>query len=275
MGKIWPFFTKDVQGGPKSPPRVDSYTSKPYPFEAASAYIPPETEEKKIGQDFPKRRAGLWNSIVLRFGSFQANLKALAEPLNSIRNPTLVRNYFHNRLEEMAEFASKNPPYAHQIIASKLCGAVPIWKHLVLIACGDGNSLAPALTAIEEGAFADDKVLADCIIDVAKLKPQEGRLLARHAISFIDTKAQIHMLKSLVEGKAGGSARLVGDLFVKIMEGSTVLEREREIYPAILKIVTAEPTRKSSRRGFLAALFRGWLSECPQEEVAKSYLKLT
>ncbi|MFH1829720.1 MAG: hypothetical protein ABH871_02940 [Pseudomonadota bacterium] len=275
MGKIRPFFTRDVQGGSKSPLPIESYSSKPYPFTSASTYIPPEANEIKSNQEFSAHRSGIWNSILLRFGGFHANLKALAEPLNSIQNPELIRRYFHNRLKEIAGVASKNPSSAHQVIASKLKNTAPIWKHLVLIACGDGNSLAPAMTAIEEGSFTNDLALADCITCVAKLKPQEGRLLACHAVSRIDTKAQIHMLGSLVEGGSAGSTRLVGDLFVKIMEGSTATEREKIIYPAIRKIVTADPANKSSRRGFLAAVFRGWLSECPQEEVAKSYLKLT
>jgi hypothetical protein len=275
MGKIWPFFTRDVQGGLKSRAVVDSYTSKPYPFESASTYIPPDSSAKKSECDIPRQHAGLWNSIALRFGGFQAHIKALAEPLNCNLNPVLVRNYFHNRLGEIADLASKNPLAAHRIIASKLDRTPPIWKHLVLVACGDGNSLASAMNSIEDRAFSDDRALADCIVEVAKLKPKEGGLLARHAVSHIDTSAQVHMLESIVESEASGLTRLVGDLFVKIMERSTVIEREKEIYPGIRRIVSASPARKSTYRGFLAALFHGWLSECPQQEVATSYLKRT
>lgn len=209
---------------------------------------------------------GLWSSIAMRFSGFTAQLKATVEPLNGVRRSSIARNFFANRLGEAVEFSSKNPEVSHRLIASTTKDAAPIWRNLLLVACGDGHALAPALSSIEEAHDIDDLALADCIAMVARVRPREGRHLARHAVRYIGAKAQVRMLGLLVDGNAPESKRLLGDLFETMMERSTSAERRAEIYPGISRIVAEDIGRKSPGRGLLGALLRGWLSEAPAVE---------
>jgi hypothetical protein len=174
-----------------------------------------------------------------------------------------VRNFFANRLTEAAGLASKNPGSAHRIIAKSTKGATPLWRNLLLVGCGDGSALAPALTSIEETQHTDEMALADCVALVGMVRPKEGRYLAKHAVRYVGTRAQIRMLSMIVDNGTPGSTKLVGELFETIMEQSTAAERKNNIYPAISKIISEDIGRKSPGRGFLGALYRGWLSECP------------
>lgn len=268
MHRISPIFTRESPDERTELLRAPKLSTTPYPFQAESTYIPPEPAQPKP-QAYPqpeRTRIGLWNSIAMRFSGFSAQMKAAVEPLNGVRRSSIARNFFANRLSETVELASKNPEASHRIIASSTLDARPLWRNLLLVACGDGNSLAPALSAIEETHDVDEAALADCIAMVAKARPREGRHLARHAVRYVGAKAQVRMLHMLVDGKTSESKRLVGDLFESMMERSTPAERKADIYPGIARIVSEDIGRKSPGRGLLGALLRGWLSEAPAAE---------
>lgn len=264
MVRISPVFTREAEEEKSQLLGTPPLSSTPFPFKAQSTYIPPETAPPvpQAQATLPEKKGGLWSSIVLRFSGFSANLKALVEPLESVRRPSVARNFFSNRLSEAAELSSKNPDAAYRIIAKSTKDASPLWRNLLLVGCGDGSALAPALAAIEETHHTDETALADCVALVARQRPSEGRYLLRHAAKCLDTKSQIRMLRTLVENETRGSTRLVGELFESIMENSTATEREKRIYPEISRIAQEDVGRKSPSRGFLGALLAGWLSEC-------------
>jgi len=263
MARIPPLFTREAWEEKSELLSAPPLSSTPFPFKAQSTYIPPETLETAPRADVhvPEKRGGLWSSIVLRFGGFTANLKAVVEPINGVRRPIVARNFFANRLPEAAELSSKNPDAAYRIIARSTKGASPLWRNLLLVGCGDGSALAPALAAIEEARQADEMALADCVALVARQRPTEGRYLIKHAARHMGTSSQLRMLRTLVDNETRGSTRLVGELFESIMEHSTAAEREKRIYPEISRIAQEDVGRKSPSRGFLGALLTGWLSE--------------
>ncbi len=264
MVKIPPIFTRDVEEEKAELLRVPAFTSTPYPFKAQSTYIPPEADQPKQGDEVVRgKRPGLWSSIALRFSGFTSQLRDTVGPLNGVKRASIARNFFANRLAQAASLSSRNPESAHRIIARSTRGASPLWRSLLLVGCGDGSALAPAMAAIEEAHHADENSLADCLALVARQRPNEGRYLVRHAVKYIGTAAQLRMLRVIVDNEAPGSTRLVGDLFETIMEQSTAAERKSRIYPAMSKIVSEDVGRKSPARGFLGALLSGWLSECP------------
>ena len=216
------------------------------------------------GPGFFNSISSLSSSIALRFGGFTATLEAMIDPLTRPIPQRLVADFFTHKLPEIAELAAKNPAAAHRIISAQMESSSGMWGELVLVACGDGSALARALDCIESSAGpSDSRSLADCVFAVARQRPLEGRHLLRHAFAHADIYSQIYMLRKLVLDESVGSMRLVGDLFLKMMEGSNAVEREESIYPALRSIVSDDDGLRSPRRGFLDALFRGWLSECP------------
>ncbi len=277
MTRIPPIFTREVEEERTELLRSTPLTSTPYPFKAESTYIPPEPSEAQLQPNqerarteysapkgekrAPERKSGLWSSIALRFSGFTANLKAAVEPLESVGRPELARNFFANRLDEAAALASKNPEAAHRIISGATKGAHPLWRNLLLVGCGDGSALAPALTAIEESGQRNESALAFCVAKVARLRPSEGRYLMKHAVRYLGTDAQLRMLRTVVDNGSPGTTKLVGELFESIMEHSTPEERESKICPAMYKIAHEDIGRKSPGRGFLGALLNGWMSE--------------
>lgn len=264
MVKIPPIFTRDVDEEKAELLRVPAFTSTPYPFRAQSTYIPPEADPPKPKHEVQRgRRPGLWSSIALRFSGFTSQLRNTVGPLNGVKRASVARNFFANRLAEASSLSSRNPESAHRIIAKATRGAQPIWRSLLLVGCGDGSALAPAMAAIEEIHHADEDSLADCLALVARQRPGEGRYLVKHAVKYLSTSAQLRMLRVIVDNEAPGSTRLVGELFETIMEQSTAAERKSRIYPMISGIVSEDVGRKSPARGFLGALLSGWLSECP------------
>jgi hypothetical protein len=264
MVRISPVFTCEAEEERAELLRTPPFSSTPFPFKADSTYIPPESSEPipKVDEPAPEKRSGLWSSIALRFGGFTANLKAAVEPLNTVSRPGIARNFFANRLSEAAELSSRNPGPAYRTITRSTKDASPLWRNLLLVGCGDGSALAPALAAIEETHHADEIALADCVALVARQQPAEGRYLVRHAAKYLGTESQLRMLKTLVDNETRGSTRLVGELFESIMENSTSAERSKKIYPEISRMVSEDVGRKSPSRGFLGALLSGWLSEC-------------
>jgi len=139
--------------------------------------------------------------------------------------------------------------------------ARPLWRNLLLVACGEGAALAPALAALEDEAPENEEALADCVAMVAMARPLEGRFIAKHAVRFIGPRAQVRMMESLVDSTAPGSKKLVGELFETMMERSAPRERIEVLYPSIERIAFKEIKGKSPGRGFLGVLYRGWLSE--------------
>lgn len=265
MVKLSPLFTRENEERTEIL-RAPAYTSTPYPFRAESTYTPPETDAatqtpKPIEETSP-RCATVWGSIALRFGGFSSQLKSTVEPLAHVRQPRVARNFFINRFAKAAEISARNPEAAHRIIAAKTRGAEPLWRNLLLVGCGDGSALAPALSAIEEMQHADEISLADCVARVAGTRPEEGRYLVRHTVKHVGTEAQLRMLAIIVDSRTPGSTKLVGELFESIMENSTATERRARIYPTISEIAHENVGRKSPSRGFLGALLNGWMLEC-------------
>ncbi len=209
--------------------------------------------------------SSLSSSIALRFGGFTATLEALIDPITRPIPQRLAADFFSRKLPEIAELAEKNPQAAHRIISTRMESSPKLWRDLMLVGCGDGSALARALDDIESSPHSDSRYLADCIFAVSRQRPQEGKHLILHGFAHADIPAQIYMLGRLVEDESIGSTTLVGDLFLKMMEGSTAVEREEIIYPALNQIIALDGGIKSARRGFLGALFRGWLSECPSK----------
>lgn len=200
-------------------------------------------------------------SISLRFGGFTPSLEALIDPLTIPIPQRLAAEFFSQKLPEVVALAEKNPAAAHRIISTKMNNSPHLWRDLLLLACGDGSALAKSLDAVESAIRTNPASTTECIISVAKQRPVEGRHLIAHAFASSDINAQLYMLSRIVNEENVGSMPFLGDLFVKLMEGSTAIEREETIYPALRTILSAGPL-KSPRLGFLDALLRGWLSEC-------------
>ncbi len=210
----------------------------------------------------PRRaRPGLWSSIALRFSGFQPHLEALIAPLKETSSPLHLRSFFAEKLPQIADMAGRNPVAAHRLIAANLGSTAHPWRDLVLVACGDGSAMAPALDALEHAGGIDPAALTSALLSVARLRPAEGRHLIRHAFSHAQLSGQLAILSALTVDASATNTTFVGELFVKMMEGASQAERTGGVYPALFRLLASEGMRRSPRAGFLAACLRGWLTE--------------
>jgi hypothetical protein len=204
----------------------------------------------------------LWQSIALRLGGFSASITALLGPLRETRSPQVVRAWFEQRLPELASLAARSPGEAHRVIREQLRAIDPLTRELVRVAAGDGSALASALEIIEHTPHTMLETMTEQVLAAARLRPAEGRYLIRHLFHHADLTLRLQMIRSLAGESGPGQSKLVGELFLALMEGASTLERREVIYPALSELLAAAPEERMPARGFLSALYRGWLSEC-------------
>lgn len=252
---------------------IDSWPRPPIDTGAPSAYVRPEPVEGRTRSRFdtlttneaaPPNPTTLWGSLALRFGGFTANFSALIEPLASPMADAVARVYFTEKISAVAAFAARNPAAAHRLLQAAAVSGDPLWAHLAGTACGDRGALLSAIDLIEEGAASP--AFVDAALAVAVIRPLEGRYLLTQLFARADNDARLRILGTFVDDPRMGSSRAIGDLFVKLMARTTPEERRLEIYPALRALVGNTP-ESSPRHGFLAAMLRGWLSECPPEGI--------
>ena len=176
----------------------------------------------------------MWSSIALRFSGFTPNLQALIAPLKETSSPQHLRRFFAEKLPQLTALAGKNPVAAHHLIASDLQGTAHLWRDLILVACGDGSAMAPALDALEHSRGIDAATLSSSLMAVASIRPREGRHLIRHAFLHAELPGQLAILSALTMDASATNTTFVGELFVKMMEGTSAAERSRERLPRAL-----------------------------------------
>lgn len=209
-----------------------------------------------------------WESFSLRFGGFSVNFTALAEPLLRPASDAVARIAFAEKLAGAAGLALRHPAAAHRIITEGTDRRDPIWGDLVAVACGDGRALLSALEAVASAPASRHSALIDCVREVSRLRPREGRQLLLQLFAISNNADRLKILEIFVADERMGPPSLVGETFVKLMARSTPAERNEELYPELVRIAGGGTTGpSSSRRGFLAAILRGWLSECPAGQV--------
>lgn len=209
-------------------------------------------------------RAGLWSSISLRFSGFSAHLEALVEPVGSLRTPAIARVYFSEKLPELAGLAAKNPVAARRIITEKAPVGAHLWRDLLLVATGDAAAMDRARVSLASASRIDAAAIAHCCLAVARHEPHAGRELLAHTFAHASAAGQVAILGALTLHQDPAPPVLLGELFVSMMKGSTPEDRTEVIYPALSRLIALQTGKRSSRVGFLSALFRGWLSECPK-----------
>lgn len=197
----------------------------------------------------------------MRFSGFSAHVEAMAVPLAQHASDNLVRIYFSEKLESLAEFSCRNPEAAHDTIATTLKPCKPLWRDLVLTACGNKDAAPRAQAALEQIQEHNPSVVGDCLLAVSRLRPQEGERLFRHAFAHANLSGRMALLSKLTLAENVGSPQLLGELFVTMMERATREDREEVIYPAMYTLISSTSARRSPRIGFLAMVFRGWLNE--------------
>lgn len=213
----------------------------------------------------PKQKGferGMWSSIALRFGGFDANLKAMIAPLNENLSPIIAKLFFQNKLPSVIEFARRNPAHAMSVMGSSTNADVPYWNLLLQTACGNSAATIKLLDLIDHQKLphSTHKNFADSLLEVSKFSADDASRLLRHLFAVADTKTRLSIYEMFIDNERLGSHRVLGDMFVQLMARATPDEREAELYPSLKKILSSRPN-PSSRSGFVAALFRGWLSE--------------
>jgi hypothetical protein len=224
-------------------------------------------------QTISSSSVGLWSSIALRFSGFSAHLEALVEPVGSLRTPRLARVYFSQKLPEVTALAARHPTAARRIIASSAPASAHLWRDLLLVATGDQGAMERACEALAEASRIDAAAIAQCCLAVARHRPREGRELLAHAFAHAAAAGQVAILGALALHEDAATPALLGEAFLSMMEGSTRADRVDVIYPALARLIASQEGKRSSRVGFLSALFRGWLSECPHGKVIKERLE--
>jgi hypothetical protein len=240
---------------------------------AADAFAPSRARELGAPREAASSRVGLWSSIALRFSGFSAHLEALVEPVGSLRTPAIARVYFSEKLPELAGLAARNPVAARRIIAEKAPPGAHLWRDLLLVATGDAGAMDRAREALASASRIDAAAIAHCCIAVARHEPRAGSELLHHTFAHASVTGQLAILGALTLHQDAASPTLVGELFVSMMRGATPEDRTELIYPTLTRFIAAQQGARSPRVGFLSALFRGWLSECPKGKVFQERLE--
>lgn len=183
----------------------------------------------------------------------------------------MLRRFFSEKLPEIVRFSARHPQAAHRIIETSPHSSGSFWRSLVGIACGNRAAVLTAIEALEDEGMGDLSAAVDCSIVVARFRPREGRHLLLHLFSRADTNSRLNILRAFVDEAPLGQHAMLGELFIKLMARSTPAERNTEIYPRILSIAGEQASSPASpRQGFLAALLKGWASECPPGQIDPS-----
>ena len=251
---------------PRPAQAADSYRIEPPP--AAAVTHGQEMVPRRFalaGRTKPMRTPGLWSSIALRFGGFASAFRASIEPIGAGMSDPVARIFFREKLPGIVESARRNPAAAHRMILETRDPEKPIWGALAGVACGDSAALLAAMDALDERAAAP--AVVDCALEVARARPEEGKRLLTHAFGSASTPSRLRIFARFVEDPRLGPSRAIGDLFIKLMARSTPEERNAEIYPSLIDLACGGDGAASPRRGFLAAILRGWISECPPGQV--------
>lgn len=212
-----------------------------------------------------KSLATTWSSIAFRFGGL-SNFRSIILPIAGTISAAEARALFAN-LQNITALANRNPALAQREIELVTNPSMPIWGLLLGTACGNSRAALLALDAIESRRFEyDQHALIDCTIEVSRIRPLEGVYLLRQIFARADTAGRLRIIEAFVENAPTDfSCSLIGDLFVQVMARSTPAERHEEIYPALNRMIEAKSSSPSPGRGFLRALFTGWLSESPKQ----------
>lgn len=100
---------------------------------------------------------------------------------------------------------------------------------------------------------------------VARFRPKEAAHLLRLVFDKGDLNTRLAALRTLIFSEMMGSAKMIGDLFVKLMGATTREERRQTVEPFIENILhRGDWTRSKAVRGKLAwlkAYYHGWKSE--------------
>ena len=140
-----------------------------------------------------------------------------------------------------------------------------IYRRLVAVAQGDAHQILPAMDAISRSHSVDDSLLFDIIKKcVGNERPYEAGHFFRRLFDRASLRTRIGVIGEFVSSPLMGDKQMVGELFLSLLEHSTMDERKNEIYPGLLSIINGTPSSFSevtSKRAFLAALLRGWMSE--------------
>lgn len=250
-------ISSDAGVGPSGGAQCASPKSDP-------SYFQPETAGLRPA---PKPPAGLWSSFALRFGGFTANLEALISPLcGGHSSDAVAKIFFREKIGDVARLASRNPLAAARIVRRHAENIASPWNDLLRVACGDSEALLNVLDsfdAVNQAGFTD------AAISVARHRPLEGRLLLKHIFARAQNRERLKILRAFAENPQLDPKRSLGELFVQMMARSTPEERQREIYPGLLAIVSNPQAQNKPASSFLRALFRGWLTE---DEGAASFL---
>lgn len=139
-----------------------------------------------------------------------------------------------------------------------------IYKKLVAVAQGETHQILPAIDAISRSHDVDEGHIFDHIKEVGGVRPYEAGHLFRRLFDRASTRMRINVIKEFVSSPLMGDKHMVGELFMSLMERSTMDERRSEIYPGLLSIINDAPSNfpeVTSKRAFLSALLKGWMSE--------------
>jgi hypothetical protein len=139
-----------------------------------------------------------------------------------------------------------------------------IYQKLVAVARGDTHQVLPAIDAISRSHDVDEAHLFDRIKEVGRVRPYEAGHLFRRFFDRASIKTRINVIKEFVSSPLMGDKHMVGDIFLSLLEHTTIAERRSEIYPGLLSIIHDTPSNfpeVTSKRAFLAALLKGWMSE--------------
>jgi hypothetical protein len=207
-----------------------------------------------------------FNSIAVKYIGFEKRFKSVLAPIDGfdVSRPSEIRSYFVKELPAAVELARMRPKTANNLITDRLIENQTIYQRFVAIACGDTKAILPTMDAISKSGESDERLLFDCLHEVGKYRPYEASHLMTRLFGRASTKTRLAIMNEFVNSSLIGDKQAVGDLFVALLSRSTEEERQNEIYPALLSIIHNTTTLQhavQAKRGFLAALLRGWMSE--------------
>jgi len=243
---------------------------QPKPISSGDQFI---LDQSKSTSNFQKAEASTvpaplesFNSIAVKYIGFEKRFKSVLAPMDDfhISKSSEIRSYFVNELPTVVELAHMRPRTANNLISDRSAENQTIYQRLIGIACGDTKAILQTMDAISKSGGLDEKLLFDCLHEVGRHRPYEASHLMTRLFGRASTKTRLAILNEFVNSSLIGDKQAVGDLFVALLSRSTEEERQNEIYPALLSIIHNTTTLQyvvQAKRGFLAALLRGWMSE--------------
>lgn len=205
----------------------------------------------------------LARSITARIG-FTDRFERIIAPMLNAKTVGDMKLYFQS-LNKVVQLARERPKVAYKILRKAAQSPKSLYAGLTLLASGDRGALEPTLNAIAhlKGNYS---LALDGIRRLAVYDPQSAHALLKKLFGnkALTAPVRLNLFREVMMSKGFGKD-VLPSTFEHLMTDTTPKDRNRLIYPSILKLMEKwKPHHPQLRvnHEVTKEMLRGWIASC-------------